>query len=173
MDYRWKSKNFAATINIYYIYIHKLLCETCLQKYVTLNLQPSGKRIKKSCFNPFTVSNQHSPDKDANDQAAVLTDLITCLIIVTFVKVKNSNWRWRQVGLREGLLAEIGPAGWEIAIRESNLISDQSCLTRTLVERIKDKISYNRDLVGVIIKDNISLMIHPLQVLRTILPSVR
>ena len=51
------------------------------------------KIINKSCFNPFTVSNQHSPDKEANDQAADFKDLITCLIIVTFVKVKSSNWR--------------------------------------------------------------------------------
>ena len=152
-----------------------MFAEICNIKLVTIR----KKRINKSCFNPFTVSNQHSPDKEANDQAADFRDLITCLIIVTFVKVKSSNWRWRQVGLREGLLAEIGPAGWEIAIRESNLICDQSCLTRTLVERIKDKISFKRDLVGGKIKDNISLsrvligMIHPLQLFWTYFCKIR
>ena len=75
------------------MYIYKLLCKTCLQKYVTLNLQLSGKRINKCCFNPFTVGNQQSLDKDANDQATDFKDLITCLIIVTFVKVRGSNWR--------------------------------------------------------------------------------
>ena len=48
-----------------------------------------------------------------------------------------------------------------------------------MVERIKDRISYNRDLVGVMIKDNISLsrvlikMIHPLKVLRTSFCKIR